>query len=455
LALAVAAGALVWRSVVIGSSPVPERDPPNLIVILTDDQRWDTMWAMPNVLRLLGENGVTFEEAFTTTPLCCPSRASLLTGQYSRRTGVVDNMPPDGGAAAFSDRHSLATWLQEAGYTTGLVGKYLNHYEDLGAGYVPPGWDLWLAFVKEADHSFYDYRLSENGTAVRYGHTDDDYSTAVLAARAAGFVEGSPEPFFLLLAPVAPHQPGTPAPRDVGRFAGRPLHRPPSFNEPEDTDKPYAGTFPPLDEGDQQRIRRDQQEALESLLAVDRAVGDLMTALESSRRLDRTVIVFTSDNGYLWGEHRIEGKIWPYEEAIRVPLVVRGPWIPTGRADGHLVLNVDLAPTLAELAGASPTLDMDGRSLVPLLEGQTPPWRTDFLVEFLGEGSAPWTERYEAVRTERHLYVEYRNGWRELYDLGSDPYQLENVVDAPGQEDVVARLSDRLRQLAGPSGPAG
>jgi arylsulfatase A-like enzyme len=320
---------------------------------------------------------------------------------------------------------------------------------------VPPGWDLWLAFVEEANHSFYDYMLSENGTAVRYGHADDDYSTAVLADRAAGFVERSPEPFFLLLAPVAPHQPATPAPRDVGRFGGRPLDRPPSFNEPGDADKPYAGTFPPLDDGDQQRLRRDQQEALESLLAVDRAVGDLMTVLESSGRLDRTVVVFTSDNGYLWGEHRIEGKIWPYEEAIRVPLVVRGPGMGTGRADGHLVLNVDLAPTLAELAGASPTLPVDGRSLVPLLEGETPSWRTDFLVEFLGTGSAPSTEPYEAVRTERHLYVQYRNGWRELYDLGSDPYQLENAVDDPDQEDVVARLSDRLRQLTDPSGGGG
>jgi N-acetylglucosamine-6-sulfatase len=432
------------------SPPLPRR--PNIVLIVTDDQRWDTIRSMPSVERLLGSGGITFTNAFVTTSLCCPSRASILTGQYSRHTGVYGGTDPKhGDARAFRDGSTLATWLHDAGYETALVGKYLNGYSFLPRGYIPPGWDDWIAVNQRKEFLYYEYTLNQNGHLVRFGERPRDYSTTVLTKRALAFLRSAAEthsPFFLYFAPIAPHLPALPAPADTSYKA--PLFSPPpSFNEPRLSDKPWAAEFPRMSTHQRQDVHYYRRRQLASLLAVDRSVAEIVATLSATQRLSDTVIVFTSDNGFLWGEHRLVGKIWPYEESIRVPLVVWAPWIQTqARADPHLVLNIDLAPTLAQLAGAQPTLPEDGRSLVPLLLDRGPPWRTSFIVEYLGPFEPGLPHPFEAIRTSRYLYVEYRaRPWRELYDLRADPFELRNRAGIGSYSSVQADLILQLHRL--------
>jgi arylsulfatase A-like enzyme len=423
---------------------------PNLILIVTDDQRWDSLSAMPNVQRLLGAHGVTFSNAFVTTSLCCPSRASILTGEYSRHTGVYSDVPPNGGAPSFKDRSTLATWLQGGGYATGLVGKYLNSYTLLGPGYVPPGWNTWDAIASVPIVNYYDYTLNENGKLVRYGRFPWDYSTLVLEGLATRFIQQARSPYFLYYAPIAPHLPATPAPSDLNRFRDLPPYRSPSLNEADVSDKPWASQHPPLTATQVRTASVFRDRILASLQAVDRSVAAIVQAVADRGQLGNTVIGLISDNGFLLGEHRLYlQKIWPYEESIRVPLVFRVPWLATGRTDAHMVLNIDLASTFAELAGLRPGLPQDGRSLVPLLRGEPVAWRTDFVEEFLGRdqsfnGGPP---PFEAIRTERYLYVRYGNGWREVYDLKADPHELSNLAGRPSAAAVQAALARQLAEL--------
>jgi arylsulfatase A-like enzyme len=438
-------------------APLRRSARPNIVLIVTDDQRFDTVEQMPSV-RALAEHGVRFANAFATTPLCCPSRASILTGQYSHRTGVLSNSPPDGGAPAFSDTSTLATWLQGAGYTTAMIGKYLNRYKQLGPAYVPPGWDEWSAIASEPISSrYYGFTLNRNGSPLTYTSTPYAYSTSVLGRYATDFLRSVTSPFFLYFAPIAPHLPATPAPGDEGASpAGTP--DPASFDEADTSDKPWAGIFPPMSASAREAMRSMRARTRDSLREVDRSVAAIAETLVERRALDNTVIVYTSDNGQLLGEHRLRGKIWPYEESIRVPLVVRLPWArPPGAVEERLVLNIDLAPTLAELAGVRPAITQDGRSLVPLLrpERAPPRWRSAFVVEYLGHefpfGAPP---RFTAVRTRRYLYAHYENGWLELYDLRTDPFQLENLAgQVPRLERrLAARLEDLLAGSEGVPG---
>jgi arylsulfatase A-like enzyme len=422
---------------------------PNVILIVTDDQRADTLEAMPNVRRLLGGHGITFRNAFVTTSLCCPSRAGILTGRSSRHTGVFGNLPPNGGAVSFDHRSTLATWLDDAGYTNGFVGKYLNDYQSI-AHFVPPGWDEWAAVTTSA-LKYFDYVLNENGRFIPYGSDPSDYSTDVLGRIATRFLRSARPPFFLHFCPLAPHLPvGYLAGPSAPPSPGPPVASGPSFNEADVSDKPWGRLHSPLPARAIASRSRVREHTAQSLQAVDRAVANMVEVLEERGQLDNTVIVFTSDNGLLLGEHRLWlEKIWPYEESIRVPLVVRTPWTTSPTVDEHLVLNVDLAPTLAELAGVTPWPAPDGRSLAPLLRGQEVNWRTAFVQEFLGRdqrfrGGPP---PFNAIRTERHLYVEYRNGWRELYDLRDDPYQLQNLADLPAFAAIRASLAAELRGL--------
>ncbi|MDP9296697.1 MAG: sulfatase [Actinomycetota bacterium] len=422
--------------------------PPNLVLIVTDDQRWDTLFAMPNVRHLLGDHGVTFSNAFVTTPVCCPARTSMLTGQYSRHTGVLDNQGPHGGAPAFSDRSTLATWLSGAGYETALVGKYLNGYPQLGRCYIPPGWSEWDAIATGPFDHYYNYSLSENGRLVPYGAQPADYQTTVLADRSKAFIAQANRPFFLYFAPSAPHRPANPAPQDVGAFDPPPPFHPPSYDERNISDKPWDGSVPPLDPERMEEIAGIREHMLESLRSLDRTIGGIVGAIQAKGVLDNTVIAFTSDNGFLWGEHRLVSKAWPYEESIRVPLVFRVPWVAegAGRTDPHLALNIDLASTFSELAGVKPGLPQDGRSLVPLLRGQDTSWRHAFDVEWLGRdlSSRGGTAPYEGLRTNRYVYVEYTNGWRELYDLRRDPAELRNLAEDPKARALRSRLAARL-----------
>jgi arylsulfatase A-like enzyme len=474
--------------------------PPNIVLINTDDLDARSVACMPNVQSLLARQGVTFANAFVTTPLCCPSRASLLRGQYAHSHGVLSNTGDNGGFPAFyrlgDEDSTVATWLQDAGYRTALLGKYLNRYPKGAAeSYVPPGWDEWSAFTSGDDDeggSYYsDYALNQDGTIVRYGQQPSDYSTDVLAARATDFVDraaAAGDPFFLYIAPYAPHGPSTPASRHTGAFADVRAPRVPSFAEADVSDKPaWVQALPALNDDQIALIDDRYQRRLRSLLAVDEMVASLVETLGADGVLDNTYIVFTSDNGYQLGEHRIPlGKQAPYDESIRVPLIVRGPGVAAGAVVASIALNVDLAPTFAELANASPADFVDGRSLVPLLDGDPPAeWRHGFLVERYdrtrpdqwgapgpvpvdaARGDRDALEReegdaitdvapidsppYLALRTERYLYVEYASGERELYDMQTDPYQLENLA-ATADPALLAALAanlDHLRLCAG------
>jgi arylsulfatase A-like enzyme len=425
--------------------PADER--PSVLLIVTDDQRWDTLWAMPEVQRSLVAPGVTFENAFTTSPLCCPSRASILTGAFPHTTSVYTQGLPHGGFRRFDDSTTIATELRRTGYRTGYFGKYLDSYQaDALAGYVPPGWDRWVAFV----HSqYFDYGLSVDGTIEKHGYAPEDYSTDVLAGQADAFIRSSNGPILTVFAPAAPHAPAVPARSDETLFGSLPAWRPPAFDEADLSDKPrYVRATRPLGvqrTAELEQLRRDQYRSLQ---AVDRAVGRLLDALQDTGRLDDALVIFTSDNGLLWGEHRWLKKEVPYEEAIRVPLVVRADAIATRSRDEHLVANVDLAPTIAEAAGVDlPTAD--GASLLPLMRDETPRWRTALLIEHV-RGTNP-IPTYCAIRTPNQLFVRYETGERELYDLVSDPAQLENLAGT--RPALEARLETTLHGLCDPPPP--
>jgi arylsulfatase A-like enzyme len=406
----------------------------NVVFILSDDERVGGSSVMHNVQDLLERHGVTFTNDHVTTSECGPSRASILTGQYAHHTGVIENFGADS-YPRFDTSSNLAVWLHDAGYDTALVGKYLNDYTLDGDHVVPPGWDDWQVLDTVPEEKYYDYTLNENGSLVHYGSAADDYSTTVLAQKAVDFIRNARRPFFLYFAPVAPHLPAIPAPQDVDRLEHLPPLSNPAINEKDISDKPWERWHERLLTGHALTFEDDIREhQLESLLAVDRAVGQIVDELRARDELDHTVIVYTSDNGFLWGEHRLGGKIWPYEESTHVPLIVRTPWTKAnGTVNRKPILNIDFAPTIAALAGVRPESPVDGESFVPLLHGRRAHWRDAYLVEYLGKsqlnlGGPP---PYVGVHTNRYLYVEYRRGWRELYDLRTDPWELHNVAFDP------------------------
>ncbi|HKI02861.1 MAG TPA: sulfatase [Thermoanaerobaculia bacterium] len=463
--LVLAAGLLLPASrppvPVPASAPAVTETRPNILVIMTDDQRLDEMRVLPKTRALLGQRGTTFANSFVSYSLCCPSRSTFLTGQYAHNHGVLLNSGPNGGYQRLNHSNTLPVWLQEAGYYTAHIGKYLNNY-GVGSPAAPPGWSRWFGLIDPTTYKLYDYVVSDDGVPVSYGDAPDDYQTDVLAAEAESVLRSrarSSQPFFVTVAPVAPHleqvrngqQPPRPAPRHEGRFAAEPLPARPSFSEPEVGDKPaHIRRLPPLSSAKGARETSVYRARLASLLAVDDLVERLVGALAETGQLDRTVIVFTSDNGFLLGEHRIvDQKYYPYEESIRVPLIIRGGGFPVGTA-AQPVSNVDLAPTIAALAGARPRRVMDGRPLLPLaLDPQLGKERT-LLIEGFGSGSAK--PPFQAVRTPQWFYAEYGKGERELYNLQVDPFQLQSRHAAPAlaavRKDLAARLA-RLRSCAG------
>lgn len=426
------------------------RTRPNLVLLLTDDQRRETMRYMPIVRRMLARRGIVFPNGYVVNPRCCPSRASILTGQYSRSTGVYANNGPHGGFAGFDDDSTIATWLQDAGYHTGLFGKYLNHYHST---YVPPGWDRW--FGTFGSHAYYDYVANVDGNERSYGSDPSDYGTTVLRREAVSFIRQTDPatPLFLYWSPQAPHDPATPQRSDRGDFRSLPAWRPNAYNELNVADKPaYIRRRPLLDRAAAAEIDAFRRRQVESLQGVDQAVGAIVDALRDTDRLQNTLIVFMSDNGMLWGEHRWHSKSVPYEEAIGVPFVVRyDALIEEARRDRHLVLNIDLAPTFAALAGVDAP-GAEGLSLAPLLEGTAAEWRDDFLIEHLveNEKGAP---TFCAVHSARYVLVHYGTSEEELYDLARDPDQMRNRVGRRGYRDVRRSLRHRLAQLCDPPPP--
>jgi N-acetylglucosamine-6-sulfatase len=440
-------------------APDPQR--PSIVVIMTDDQRWDTLEYMPVVSQRLAPEAVEFRESFVPTPVCCPSRASFLTGRYAHNTGVRANFPPLGGAPLLDDSTTIAVALRAAGYRTGLFGKYMNSTFLLTG--VPAGWDSWNAFVSDTGN-YFDYDLSQHGTIVRRGNDDRDYSTDAMSAMLLDFLdEHAHEPFFAVYTPFAPHADAgfldtSPAPRHVGAFEGFVIPRRANYLESDLSDKPpwillplvilrFFGLFHEANHyfeiADEFAVGQ-----LEMLLAVDEAVRDVLDRLADLGLEDNTVVVFTSDNGFAWGEHRWVGKSVPYEESIRVPLLVRYPLSrPAGAVEDRIVLNIDLAPTFAALAGATLPDGVDGRSLAGLLAGTQVEWRDDFLGEqWLANILLP-VGNYAMVRSREWKYVRYESGFEELYDLLGDPFELENRVTDPSLVEVLEALRTRVTEL--------
>lgn len=437
-------------------------DRPNVLLILTDDQTLESMRVLPKTRRLLAAEGTTFANAFVSFPTCCPSRATILTGQYAHNHRVLGNKAPDGGYPRLDHSNTLPVWLREAGYETAHVGKYLNLYE---GPEVPPGWTHWFGLSDPSTYLMYGYTVIDGGTPVRYGDSEEDYQTDVLAAKAEALIHemaGSGQPFFLSVAPVAPHlersdeagqgTPPRPAPRHQGRFANEPLPAGASFDEAEVDDKPsHVRRLPRLGPARKDKILRIYRAQLEALLAIDEMVERLVGALEETGRLDDTLIVFTSDNGFLHGQHRIpEGKLMPYEEAVHVPLIVRGPGFPRGATARQPVSNVDLAPTIVALTGIRARRTMDGRNLLPLAQDPSLAQDRGVLVETVSRN--PARPSFEAIRTSRWMWIEYRNGGRELYDLAADPLQLRSRHKGKATAGVRADLARRLAALRKCSG---
>jgi arylsulfatase A-like enzyme len=448
-------------------SAVPK---PNFVFILTDDQDLvlDSLEYMPRTQALIADKGITFENHFVPLSLCCPSRSTILTGLHVHNHKVFTNFPPNGGYVKFDrvghEKRTIATALHEAGYRTALIGKYLNDYPNgEEPTWVPPGWDEWASPVKGSPYSSYRYTLNENGKLVRYESRPEDYITDVLAAKAVDFVRKTPEqPFFLYFATYAPHNPATPAKRHAALFPDLKAPRTPSFNEADVRDKPKpvrrlrlldAGTIGDIDALYRKRIR--------SLQAVDEAVSAIVEALADTGRLDNTYIVFSSDNGFHLGQHRMKpGKYTPYEPDVHVPLLVRGPGVPRGMMVDALTLSVDFAPTFAELAGATMAVDPDGRSLVPFLKGEPPSaWRQAALLEQFAFAPAPPKKDviqepgesgnfpyHRGVRTATYKYVEYGTGEKEVYNLKKDPDELLNLSGQVPKAwlDSVAKLAADL-----------
>ncbi len=446
---------------------------PNIVVLMTDDQTLESLRVMPNVDRLIADQGVSFESFFATYSLCCPSRSTFLTGQYAHNHGVLGNFPPDGGYGALDHRNTLPVWLQRAGYSTALVGKYLNGYGGQLKKTVPPGYTQWYGLVDPSTYRYWNFTISENGEPTKYGRKPGNYQTDVLADRAVALVRsfaGSRKPFFLWVAFMAPHSDITspqklavPAPRHQGDLAGEELSGAPSINEADVSDKPaHIRDLPLLTEDELAEAELQYERRLEALLAVDEAVARIVAELKKTGELSNTVIVFVSDNGYLLGEHRLpEGKVLPYEESIRLPLIVRGPGFVKGATASAFAANIDLAPTIVELARATPKRTMDGISLVPVLEDPATSWERDFVIE---SGPNPESEDVEesdhaeesfvGVRTDRYLYVEYGSGDLELYDVVADPYQLESRHADASFASVLAGLAGLLDDLESCAGSA-
>lgn len=452
-----------------------DRRRPNIVFIVTDDQRWDTLQYMPRTLDRLAANGVMFTNAFVTTPVCGPSRASLLTGNYVHRHGVLRNIGEQAGAHALvgPDASTLATWLDDAGYRTGMYGKYMVGYASQCPPrripcYRPPGWDEWHVFWTQ---HYYDYTLNENGFDVSYGGGEADYSTDVVTAKSVEFIRSARgQPFFLHIGYHAPHGdvPGgfpISADRHDRIFRGSPPTVPPSvppwqpvnWDEEDVGDKPrwvnqlpraaaaIGGGFTRGSYGELSRLLQ-----LEASLAVDEGIEAIVSALEATGQADNTVIVLTADNGYLWGEHRVfAGKDYPYEESIRVPLIIRYPrLVKSARSEPALALNIDIVPTLARLAGVKPPTAVDGVNLVPLLRQKVSAVRNDFLLEWWSPPNATGLASYTGLRTTRWKYVVYPEaGETELYDLLEDPFELVNRARDPEYQDELAALQARLQTL--------
>ena len=473
---------------------------PNIILILADDMDAEYgAWIdyFPRFRSLLASEGTTFGNALVNVSICGPSRASILRGQYAHNSQIFTNEPPGGGFQRFYDlgleKSTLATWLHDSGYKTVLLGKYINGYGTPGTPgwdydktgkrvgieyyfgepgipgrkHVPPGWDEWYSGDQRTYNQF-NYDLIENGEAVNYGNAPQDYLQDVIRRKATDFIRrvssANPrQPFFMSMDVIAPHQPETFAPRHADAFPGVTAPRPPSFNEKETEASQHPRwlrRWPQLTETQIKALDEIYRNRLRSLLAVEETVEEVIQTLRDTGQLENTYIVFTSDNGFHLGQHRLpRNKNTGFKEDYHVPLIVRGPGVPAGRFLQNLVANVDLAPTFAELAGIRTPEFVDGRSLVPLLResaAEDKDWRHAFLLEHgfpQGEKRGlpprtPFEPTFYGLHTDRNLvYIEYpTTGEKVLYDLEKDPYQQTNIAGL-ADATLISKLSAWLSRL--------
>jgi len=429
---------------------------PNIVFILTDDLDVASVSKVPSLKGYMADKGLTFDHAFVTYSLCCPSRSTILTGQYPHNHLVRGNSPPMGGYKTFRklgrERSTLATWLDDAGYETALFGKYLNGYGHIGGNHVPAGWDEWYGTVGAN-------QLNQNGQLVTY--EAGTYLDDALSGLAQEFVrrqERKDAPFFLYLSVHAPHTPAEPALRHEDLYEDLRAPRPPSFDEADVSDKPGWVRGLSLDPKEEKHMDELYRNRLRTMAAVGEMIDGLLRTLEETGKLDNTYVVLTSDNGYHMGQHRLGlGKQTAYEEDIRIPFIIRGPGVPAGVSRDEMVLNNDFAPTFADLAGLPPPPSVDGRSFAPLLDrrqGNDPAsWRTAFEIRnWDSKKDKPSYKAvtpvppYRAVRTQRYLYAEYPSGAHELYDLRKDPYELHSLHDS-ADPDLISKLDSRLDAL--------
>ncbi len=518
LAAALAASLLVFAP---WSSAASSDERPNVVLIVTDDQTLQEMSGLPQTRGLVGGAGVTFSRFYVSYPLCCPSRASLLTGRYAHDHGVHGNTPPNGGAGVFNDAKTLPVWLHAAGYKTVHVGKYLNGYALTSAPFVPPGWDEWYGKLGRTngvatENHYFDYSMYEQGPVglpqlVNYGQAEPDYQTDVYREKAVDAIDrlggpGAGEPFYLSLDFGAPHFPYTPAPRHAGALRGVRLPRLTAFNERNLRDKPKfmrIGTRG-IPRKTKRRIATRRRLRLEQLLSVDEAISAVFEALARTGELANTYVIFTSDNGYFNGEHRIyKGKYLPQEPSSHVPMMIRGPGLPAGATSAELGANIDIAPTILDLAGSAaqaqaPAGFVDGRSLAPFaaapaartqrpilleadrgtLEGEEPTGDTETEAESASltrlrgvpnleqEPFAHMAKRshfnltnvsapaYRGIRTDRYVFIQYANGAQELYDMLRDPSQIHSVHAVRRYRWVEAFLVSQLQKLEACHGAA-
>ena len=465
LVTALVAIILIFASFSVAQSDRPQQRRPNFIFILIDDLRWDDLSIAghpfvktPNIDRI-GREGAQFRNAFITTPLCSPSRASFLTGQYAHTHGIQDNV--DRSIAS----HKLITFpllLQQSGYATAFIGKWHMGNDDSQR----PGFDRWVSFKGQG--SYLDPDINEDGNDVK----PNGYITDLLNRYALEFIrQQHDKPYLVYLAhkaihpEVMQHDDGSvnladaerfiPAERHRNMFSGKKIQRRPNAMRPP-TGKPALlrkiGDLPPL--GANTGTREEAVLGrLRSLMAIEEGIGEILRALKETDQLDNTVIVFTSDNGYFYGEHglSVERRL-AYEESIRMPLLIRYPkTIKAGTVRDEFALNIDIAPTLLELAGVSTPTPMDGRSLVPLLKGAKSEWRKSFLIEYYSDRVFPRIRQlgYKAIRNERWKYIHYfeLEGMDELYDLKADPYEMRNIINQPQARKTLEDMKLELERL--------
>ena len=462
-ALAVLGTVVLLSPVVTDSGRSAEAAPlvrPNIVLILTDDQTMESVARMPYVS---SQDWISFDQAYINNALCCPSRATILTGQYDTRTRV----PTNAEGRLLNERETMAVWLSRAGYQTGLFGKYLNSYPFGRGMYVPPGWSQWQAAYSAGPqwqmYPQYNWKLNDNGVSRTFLDRPRDYQVDVLGNRLNAWIAAAaprPQPFFAMFTPTATHSPWRASPTRAGMYRNAPVTRSPSFNIAAPDQPAYLRAQPAHNGATMDNQRRKEWEAAAS---VDDAIRRMDTALRNAGVFQETVVIFMTDNGWSFGEHRWKSKRCEYNECSRTPMLIRYPGLDGRHDTTHLLSNIDIAATISEMAGATPAIPQDGDSFAPLILGENIPWRDSVLFHWPGgdmngrAGQPDSMPQFWAVLAHTSdgglwKYVELDTGERELYDERADPYETNNRAGETATAAIQAELRAELQALKAEAG---